>query len=177
MDVLIHFFRDVLDGPIYWIIVVICVLAILAILGYLLDRSNKVAEEAMKIAATPDGTTKVNFESYDQDHHNNEQNLVTNEQIIDFNTPTSDNIPEEIDNDLLTKKPKNDEENIIDFSSTSTGTIIEPIPEAVDDQQNIEKFSSTTNLNIEDIVENNDILEINSEDKTNDEIVLTPGDK
>ena len=41
MDFLVHFFRDILDGPLYWIVVAICFFLIVFIIGFLLDRHEK----------------------------------------------------------------------------------------------------------------------------------------
>ena len=62
MDLIIHFFRDILDGPLYWIFVVICVLLILILLGYILDRTNKNKLEAEQIANAPTPSGKIEFE-------------------------------------------------------------------------------------------------------------------
>ncbi len=41
MDFLVHFFRDILDGPLYWIVVAICFFLIVFIIGFLLDSHEK----------------------------------------------------------------------------------------------------------------------------------------
>ncbi len=59
---MIHFFRDVLDGPVYIALVVICIFGILGILGFMMERLKKKEEDsAVKNidAAGPHQATKL----------------------------------------------------------------------------------------------------------------------
>ena len=113
MDLIIHFFRDILDGPLYWIFVVICVLLILILLGYILDRTNKNKLEAEKIANAPTPSGKIEFGSKSDMEVKKE--LESSDNIIDF-TPT-------------TEKKEEKQEQVIDFGSTSTlEELTQPMP-------------------------------------------------
>ena len=45
---MIHFFRDILDGPLYIALVVICIILIMAIIGFIMDRKKLEKEENEK---------------------------------------------------------------------------------------------------------------------------------
>lgn len=40
MESIIHFFRDILDGPLYIVVVIVSVILIFALLGYLMEKSQ-----------------------------------------------------------------------------------------------------------------------------------------
>lgn len=45
---MIHFFRDILDGPLYIALVVVCIILIMAIIGFIMDRKKLEKEENEK---------------------------------------------------------------------------------------------------------------------------------
>ena len=117
MDLIIHFFRDTLDGPLYWIFVVICVLLILILLGYILDRTNKNKLEAEQIANTPTPSGKIEFGS--KSDIEVKKGLKSSGNIIDF-TPSEVKKEEK-------KEPK--EQQVIDFGNTATlEELTQPMP-------------------------------------------------
>lgn len=59
MDFLVHFFRDILDGPVYWIMVGMCFFLILFILGFLIDRHEKNEKLKGLVEASPSGKERV----------------------------------------------------------------------------------------------------------------------
>ena len=59
MDFLIHFFRDILDGPLYWVMVGICFFLILFILGFLVDRHEKKEKLRGLVEAAPAGKDRM----------------------------------------------------------------------------------------------------------------------
>ena len=42
---MIHFFRDVLDGPVYFVLFVVCIILIMSILGFIMERLKLQKEE------------------------------------------------------------------------------------------------------------------------------------
>ena len=59
MDLLIHFFRDILDGPLYWIMVGVCFFLIIFILGFLVDRHEKQEKLRGLVEAAPAGKDRM----------------------------------------------------------------------------------------------------------------------
>ena len=47
---MIEFFRDVLNGPLYYIVVVIAIILIMAIIGFIMERKQQEKEEKNKVA-------------------------------------------------------------------------------------------------------------------------------
>jgi len=47
---MIEFFRDVLDGPLYFIIAIIALIFIMAIIGFIMERKQKEKEARGKVA-------------------------------------------------------------------------------------------------------------------------------
>lgn len=190
MDLIIHFFRDTLDGPLYWIFVVICVLLILILLGYILDRTNKNKLEAEQIANTPTPSGKIEFGSKSDMEVKKE--LESSGNIIDFT-------PSEV------KKEENSEpkeQQVIDFGSTSTlEELTQPMPVLDEPEKAKEKeeigvidfsapSSNTTETVVEEMSENTmqlpktlpiediSIPTDNTKSQTSkEEITLTPANK
>lgn len=51
---MIHFFRDILDGPLYIGITILSIIFIMAIIGFLMERKKFEKEEKQKIAVVSD---------------------------------------------------------------------------------------------------------------------------
>jgi len=47
---MIEFFRDVLDGPLYYIIAILAVIFIMAIIGFIMERKQQEKNQKGKIA-------------------------------------------------------------------------------------------------------------------------------
>ena len=47
---MIHFFRDVLDGPLYIVIVILSIIFIMAIIGFIMERKQLEKEKKASIA-------------------------------------------------------------------------------------------------------------------------------
>lgn len=60
VDIVIEFFRDTLDGPLYIVWVIICVVLIFACIGYLADKGIKNKKEKEKYATVNQDPTAVN---------------------------------------------------------------------------------------------------------------------
>ena len=54
MDKVINFFTNVLDGPVYIVVLVVSVIMIFACIGFLAERSLKQKKEASKYATVSD---------------------------------------------------------------------------------------------------------------------------
>lgn len=54
---MIHFFRDILDGPLYIGITILSIIFIMAIIGFLMERKKFEKEEKQKIAVVSDTRT------------------------------------------------------------------------------------------------------------------------
>lgn len=46
---MIEFFRDILSGPLYYVIVVFAIIFIMAIIGFIMERKQKEKEEKDKV--------------------------------------------------------------------------------------------------------------------------------
>lgn len=46
--IIVEFFRDILSGPVYYIYLIVCILAIFALLGVVGDRKRAAIEEKLK---------------------------------------------------------------------------------------------------------------------------------
>lgn len=55
---MIHFFRDVLDGPVYFIVFVVSIILIMAIIGFIMERLKLEKEEKDKRVVVA-GTTPI----------------------------------------------------------------------------------------------------------------------
>ena len=63
MDIIIRFFRDVLDGPLYIVVAIICIILICSCIGYLAETSlnkKKAKEEYEQSHATIGSNTQTN---------------------------------------------------------------------------------------------------------------------
>ncbi len=56
---MISFFRDFLDGPIYLILVVVCIILIMAIIGFIMERKKFEKEERNRIAVVGGEVTPI----------------------------------------------------------------------------------------------------------------------
>ena len=55
---MIKFFKDVLDGPLYFIIAILAIILIMAIIGFMMERKQKEIEAENKIAHVDRNVTK-----------------------------------------------------------------------------------------------------------------------
>ena len=88
MDFIIGFFRDVLDGPLYIIVAIICVILICSCIGYLAEQSlkkKKQKQEYDETHATVNNTSQV-AENSVQPTTNNLESVapieVTNQPVV-----------------------------------------------------------------------------------------------
>ena len=99
---MIEFFRDVLSGPLYIIVVIVAVILIMAIIGFLMERKKLEKEEKEKIAivgtqnivppitpvAVEEKENVVNTEQATKPLENNATSSVTQEQSsLEVKTP------------------------------------------------------------------------------------------
>ena len=47
---MVEFFRDILDGPLYYVVVLIAIVLIMAIIGFIMERRQKEKQEKGKVA-------------------------------------------------------------------------------------------------------------------------------
>lgn len=191
LDLIIHFFRDTLDGPLYWIFVAICVLLILILLGYILDRTNKNKLEAEQIANAPTPSGKIEFGSKSDievkkelkssgniidftpsEVKKEEKKEPKEQQVIDFgNTATLEELTQPMPVLEEPEKLKNNEEiGVIDFSAPSTNTTATVVEEMSENTMQLPKIPPT-----EDISTPTD--NIQSQASREEEITLTPANK
>ena len=57
---MIKFFRDVLDGPLYIVLVIIAIILIMAIIGFILERKQKLVEKQYQFAHVDATVSNVN---------------------------------------------------------------------------------------------------------------------
>ncbi len=92
---MIKFFRDILDGPFYYIIAIICIFFIMAIIGFLMERKKlekemkeRTAVIDQKIPISPITPVEVSESSEEMDQHDvvNDQNVEDNSQNLQQNS-------------------------------------------------------------------------------------------
>lgn len=90
MDFLVHFFRDILDGPLYWIVVAICFFLIIFILGFLVDRHEKKEKLRGLVESAPAGRDRMQVTD---ETTSSVQGITTNPVPVQNNTSsgTEDN--------------------------------------------------------------------------------------
>ena len=70
---MIEFFRDVLDGPLYYVVVVLAIIFIMAIIGFIMERKQLEKEAKGKVAfvSRNQNTTSANNEAIPEKEINN----------------------------------------------------------------------------------------------------------
>lgn len=110
MDFLISFFRDTLDGGLYFFVVIVCLILIFLIFGFLLKKSRLAREEAGKTVIIADSNgnpvdnrevventninaaTNVSGGYFITDETDKEANVITNSSnFIDFDSVSENN--------------------------------------------------------------------------------------
>lgn len=183
MDLIIYFFKDILDGPLYWIFVIICVLLILFLLGYILDRTNKNKLEEEKIANAPTPSGKIDFGSKSDMEvkkelnsankiidftPSGEKNEEPKEQIIDFgSTSTIESLTQPVP--VSPSSNQKEEIGVIDFSTPSVNTTASVVEEISEKTMQLPKVESTENIPTNGT--------LGDKDNQEDEIILTPANK
>lgn len=108
---MIHFFRDILDGPVYLIFVALNIIFIMAIIGFIMERKKLEKEEKDKIVVVK-GTTPIEAVRTREvvlNTTNNQSNLVNNSSDVQEEKESASND----DNIKAT-----DVAQVIDFGST-----------------------------------------------------------
>jgi len=106
MDFLISFFRDTLDGGLYYVVVVICLILIMAIIGFIMEKAKLAKEESMKTVVIADSNGNI-VSNQEAVSNSNAATNVSNNVII------SDEV---VDN---TANPVVQNDSFIDFGSTT----------------------------------------------------------
>lgn len=151
MDFIITFFRDVLNGPLYIIVAIICGILICSCIGYLAERSinkkKQIKEHEEKYANVSNMKNNVNIATQQPDipvtennasnqisnPFNNSQNIISNNQVINMNNQMNQGVPEVNINTGQINQPL-PEVNI------STGQINQPLPDSnINYNQNVGK--------------------------------------
>jgi len=130
---MIEFFRDFIDGPIYFVVVVICIILIMAIIGYLMEKKKLEQEEKNKrvtLSVSPIEEVKV------QEH------VVTNN--IEVNVQT-------VPNPIIQSEQINQSNNIQTVNSTLNSEVIEEKQVESTPQPTVQviDFGSTSSVDIE----------------------------
>ncbi|MCI8568031.1 MAG: hypothetical protein HFG48_01785 [Bacilli bacterium] len=109
MDFIIGFFRDTLDGGLYYVVVVICLILIMAIIGFIMEKAKIAKEESEKTVVIADSNGAP----------------VTNKEVVtNTNANAATNITGSvvISDDASVNRPT-EESNFIDFGSTADTTV------------------------------------------------------
>ena len=92
------FYRDILDGPIYIVAVVISIILIMAIIGFIMERKSLAKAEASKVAhvgedVTPIPSVEVKKETPVETTNIQEtiEAKPVSKEVIDFTPPAEDN--------------------------------------------------------------------------------------
>lgn len=105
MDFIISFFRDTLDGGLYYIVVAICLILIMAIIGFIMEKAKLAKEESEKTVVIADS---------------NGAPVNNQEVVVNTNANAATNITGSvvITDDASVNRPT-EEANFIDFGSTT----------------------------------------------------------
>ncbi len=105
---MIEFFRDTLDGPLYYVVLVIAIILIMAIIGYIIEKKQSEKKEQENIAVINNSTTETTIT-------NNEPTIVPIAPVVE--TPVMEANP---NSDKIDEGPIQQEQipTIIDFGST-----------------------------------------------------------
>lgn len=57
---MVNFFRDVLNGPLYIVVVILSIIFIMAIIGFIMERKQKEKEASSKVAFVSRNMQPVN---------------------------------------------------------------------------------------------------------------------
>lgn len=135
---MIHFFRDVLDGPLYLVLVVVCIILIMAIIGFIMEQKRLEKEEKEKIVVV-NGTTPI-------------EPVRTREVVLNTNTDINvETIPNSLTNPEV-EEIKQEQSFTIDSSSnrvneTEDNVKIEEVK--VEDIAEVIDFGSTKDVNVD----------------------------
>ena len=80
MENIIHFFRDILDGPLYVIVVIISILLLCVCIGYLIDVRQKHIYKEQEINSNQDAVV-LNTNSEVKSVYSGEDNTDSNDII------------------------------------------------------------------------------------------------
>ena len=94
---MIKFFRDVLDGPLYIVLLIVSIILIMAIIGFILERKQKLEEKENQFAHVDSTVSNVNHSDMitpvnkvDIDTNAVNNNVVGNENTMPV-TPENNN--------------------------------------------------------------------------------------
>lgn len=109
MDFVISFFRDTLDGGLYYVVVVICLILIMAIIGFIMEKAKIAKEESEKtvVIADSNGVPVTDQEVVSNANSNAATNVTGSVVLTDDDTVS------------VNTKAKTEEDNFIDFGSTN----------------------------------------------------------
>ena len=135
---MIHFFRDILDGPLYIALVVICIILIMSIIGFIMDRKKLEKEENEKRVVVG-GITPMDP-------------VRTREVVLNTDTNTDTNV-EIISNPLTNPENNLPKEEIFTIDSSNVQvdeTVVDEISETkVEDVAEVIDFGSTKDVDID----------------------------
>ena len=135
---MIHFFRDILDGPLYIALVVVCIILIMSIIGFIMDRKKLEKEEKEKRVVVG-GITPM-------------ESIRTREVVLNTGNDTDANV-EIISNPLTDSENNLSKEEIltIDSSDVQVDEIVaDEVSEAkVEDVAEVIDFGSTKDVDID----------------------------
>lgn len=98
---MIHFFRDILDGPIYIVIVIISIILIMAIIGFMMERKRLEQEKKEKIVIISKETPVTPMEPVNISM--NVENTLSNDEMVNSTSSLSFTIGNTIsDNNIST---------------------------------------------------------------------------
>lgn len=116
MDSFVKFFRDTLNGPLYIVVVVICVILIFACIGYLAEKSINAKKEKEKYVDVKDDSV-VNVKPLEE--INNVTPSVSQVEASSSSSVNQEVVPQEVVQEVVPTVPLND-------SNTNNGTTMGP---------------------------------------------------
>ena len=162
MDIIISFFRDTLDGPVYIVVVVVAVILFFACIGYLAEKSINTKKEKAKYAKVENDSAtgsdnSVNDVTEVSDSNVNES-VVNPVNVINSGVVSTDSI---YDNNPVTNIPN-------DLGSEAVTTDV-PITDI--NVNNVETVSTTPIDNVSNVSNASNVVEM----PTVTEVSSTPG--
>ena len=82
---MVKFFRDVLSGPLYFIVAIVAIILIMAIIGFIMEKKQKEEEEESKIVRVGDKVKPINEDISEIPETSIEETSESTENIQDVN--------------------------------------------------------------------------------------------
>ncbi len=164
---MIYFFRDIIDGPIYIIAIIISLFGIMAIFGFMLERLKKKEERAALVKDVESlNSSKLVISSVQLEEEKDEERLdlkgsdKKTESVLELNSSDIITTDSPIEEKIVVNKTSNDEEDVLSINSSDV--IVNEIVEE-DEVQSLEE----ENHKVKDMTQ---VIDFGSTDSVEEEV-------